>query len=120
MSLDLEKYRAKLIRERDRIEQEMNMARSEVNADIDRQEINAANAPQMGEAADIEAEVADMMSDRLEKIYAALQSINQGTYGTCIKCGKQISPERLDAEPEAVTCMDCLTEKEKSFQTYNM
>ena len=38
----------------------------------------------------------------------ALKRIANGTYGICAKCGDDISPERLDAVPYAVTCRKCM------------
>ena len=41
-------------------------------------------------------------------IEAALERIEQGTYGQCIICGEAISPERLDIIPTAVKCKKCM------------
>ena len=43
----------------------------------------------------------------LADIEAALQRIEDGTYGVCTNCGKQIPLERLEARPWATTCIDC-------------
>ena len=43
----------------------------------------------------------------LEKIEAALERMEEGTYGTCSKCGVEISEDRLRAFPPAETCVDC-------------
>jgi DnaK suppressor protein len=43
----------------------------------------------------------------LEAIEAALKRIEDGTYGTCVNCGKPIAEERLAAIPWATTCIDC-------------
>jgi RNA polymerase-binding transcription factor len=43
----------------------------------------------------------------LSAIDGALGRIDQGTYGTCVNCGKRISEERLAAIPWATTCIDC-------------
>lgn len=43
----------------------------------------------------------------LEAIDAALKRIEDGTYGTCVNCGKPISEERLAAIPWATHCIDC-------------
>ncbi len=40
-------------------------------------------------------------------IEAALQRIDNGTYGTCMKCGGEISDERLVAVPHAPFCRHC-------------
>ena len=38
---------------------------------------------------------------------AALARLDDGTFGTCIRCGRPIAPERLDALPWAAHCIDC-------------
>jgi DnaK suppressor protein len=43
----------------------------------------------------------------IRQIEAALQRINDGTYGTCFKCGKPIDPRRLKALPTAAACVSC-------------
>ena len=42
----------------------------------------------------------------LAEIDAALQRIDEGTYGLCVKCGKPIGVERLEALPWATLCID--------------
>lgn len=37
----------------------------------------------------------------------ALASMEDGTYGTCEDCGKEISPERLEALPYTTFCLQC-------------
>jgi RNA polymerase-binding protein DksA len=43
----------------------------------------------------------------LREIDTALERIDDGTYGTCARCGKEIPVERLDAVPYAVLCVEC-------------
>jgi DnaK suppressor protein len=49
----------------------------------------------------------------LKAIDASLQRINDGTYGICGNCGRQISPERLEALPYAELCIDCKRKQER-------
>jgi RNA polymerase-binding protein DksA len=49
----------------------------------------------------------------LSDIDAALKRIDEGTYGTCTNCGKQIAEERLEARPWATLCIDCQRERER-------
>jgi RNA polymerase-binding transcription factor DksA len=37
----------------------------------------------------------------------ALDRIEDGTYGECVRCGGDIAPARLEARPEAALCIDC-------------
>jgi DnaK suppressor protein len=41
------------------------------------------------------------------EIEAALARIDDGTWGTCSDCGKQIPAARLAVRPEASRCVDC-------------
>jgi RNA polymerase-binding transcription factor DksA len=44
----------------------------------------------------------------LAAIDAALDRLAAGTFGTCAKCGKPISAERLSAVPQAALCEECI------------
>jgi RNA polymerase-binding protein DksA len=43
----------------------------------------------------------------LHAINEALERIDEGTFGTCRRCGKPIAEERLEAIPYANRCIDC-------------
>lgn len=43
---------------------------------------------------------------RWNEVKASLERIKSGTYGVCGVCGKEIEPERLEANPAAVTCKE--------------
>ena len=40
------------------------------------------------------------------EVVAALQRIQDGTYGTCVDCGKPIPDARLEERPEATRCVE--------------
>jgi DnaK suppressor protein len=46
------------------------------------------------------------------QIKAALQRIEDGTYGTCTDCGTTISEARLAVRPEAARCVECQSKAE--------
>ncbi len=48
----------------------------------------------------------------MARIDEALQGIQEGTYGTCLICGREIASARLDVMPEAVTCAECSKKSE--------
>jgi RNA polymerase-binding protein DksA len=50
---------------------------------------------------------------RLKLIDSALTRIQQGKYGLCVKCGKRIPRERLEAIPYALMCIECKTAEER-------
>jgi RNA polymerase-binding protein DksA len=66
--------------------------------DIDRKMIEAIGSQEM---------------KRLRLIDSALTRIKQGKYGLCIKCGKRIPQDRLEAIPYALMCINCKTAEER-------
>lgn len=49
----------------------------------------------------------------LGEIDAALARIEDGTYGTCVRCGRAIGEERLEAKPYASLCIEHQRELER-------
>ncbi len=49
---------------------------------------------------------------QLREIDAALQRIDDGSYGDCAHCERPINPRRLDADPTARLCIDCASSTE--------
>jgi RNA polymerase-binding protein DksA len=50
---------------------------------------------------------------RLRLIESALTRLQLGKYGLCVKCGKRIPQERLEAIPYALMCIECKTAEER-------
>lgn len=50
----------------------------------------------------------------LENIEAALERIDDGTYGMCEECGVRIPKMRLDAIPYATMCVKCASRHEQA------
>ena len=44
---------------------------------------------------------------KLGEIEHALSKFENGTYGLCDICGKPINPERIEALPQANSCLSC-------------
>jgi DnaK suppressor protein len=51
--------------------------------------------------------VGNQLVGRLERVDRALQKLEEGTYGTCDRCGKEIDPRRMRAAPESTVCVTC-------------
>ncbi len=49
----------------------------------------------------------------LERIEAALERVEDGTYGTCEECGVKIPKMRLNAIPYALMCVKCASQSEQ-------
>ena len=44
---------------------------------------------------------------RLDEVDRALGKIEEGTFGVCIVCGKDIDAARMEFRPTSVRCVDC-------------
>jgi DnaK suppressor protein len=51
--------------------------------------------------------VGESLEAGLERTERALAKLDEGTYGRCDVCGEEIAPKRLEAMPDAVTCVGC-------------
>ena len=83
---------------------------------------NLVKTVESGDEADVAADVIDRTlltalgtqdANRLQQIDSALDRINQGTYGRCVKCGKEIPHERLEVLPYALMCITCARSQER-------
>jgi RNA polymerase-binding protein DksA len=54
----------------------------------------------------------EILEREAEQVRDALRRRDQGQYGICQSCGQPISPERLQARPEATLCIECQRRQE--------
>ena len=57
--------------------------------------------------------IRDRESTLIKKIRSSLEDIEDGFYGICEDCGRDIATERLKARPVARRCIRCKTHQEK-------
>ena len=67
---------------------------------------SSERATEMEDDAGLEAE-ASTISKEIASVKRALTRIEDGSYGVCVRCDEEISPERLAARPEAALCIAC-------------
>ena len=56
--------------------------------------------------------IRDRESYLINKIKAALERLEDGTFGICDRCGEEISLKRLKARPVTTLCIECKTREE--------
>lgn len=61
---------------------------------------------------EIASRTLDQKAHRVREIRAALDRLEEGTFGICEDCEKPIGPKRLDAVPWATLCVSCQSEAE--------
>ena len=87
---------------------ELNQRIARIKADIAR----GLDADSKEQATQLEnKEVLDALAneatDELAKVNAALQRMQNGTYGICTGCGKAIDSRRLAVRPYSSKCISC-------------
>jgi len=110
--VDTDKFKKLLIEERERLRREReSTARDEADRLGAGELANYDNHP-ADAATDTFERTKDYAIDEnhrelIERIDEALRKIEEGTYGTCDRCGAEISVERLKAIPYATLCINC-------------
>ncbi|NOZ05759.1 MAG: hypothetical protein GXP41_05330 [Chloroflexi bacterium] len=107
---DKKKTREILLRERAETLEEMNFTKKSV-------EYEADYVYGEGDPGIVEREkgmaLTQSLSAKLAAIDHALERLDQGVYGLCTECGKEINPERLEVLPYATLCIKCKSELER-------
>jgi RNA polymerase-binding protein DksA len=114
MSIDTDHFRTLLLEERERVQHAIKHLSSDHSGSLEDEtdELATANENHMGDLAtdtlnrEIDYSLEDNAGQVLAEIDAALKRIDDGTYGTCNSCGKEIPAERLEAVPWAALCID--------------
>ncbi|HZR96265.1 MAG TPA: TraR/DksA C4-type zinc finger protein [Gaiellaceae bacterium] len=114
MTIDTDHFRTLLLKERERAQTAVARLRSEHEGRLDEEVEETAGAADnhLGDLAtatlnrEIDYTLSENSEQVLGEIDAALRRIDDGTYGTCRVCGKEIAPERLEAYPWASLCID--------------
>ena len=71
------------------------------------------DAPQRDADREIDLAMGDRDVVALADIDAALQRLDDGSYGRCGECGAEIPPARLQAAPTALRCVACESRQER-------
>lgn len=112
-SIDTNRFRDALLAERKRIVAALENLRNENPgsvADETGEEVSDQHLADTATAMhdrELDYGLTENEEDLLTAIDAALQRIDDGTYGTCTNCGKPIGQERLEALPWTDRCIDC-------------
>ena len=103
---ELERFRAALERKRADLLQGVRSALADAGSE-------AEGEPDLGDRAlsTTSQEILFQLSGEeravLRLVDEALARIEDGTYGTCVHCGRPIQPARLEAVPWARHCIEC-------------
>ncbi len=119
-TIDTDRFREALLEERERVVAAIENLHDEnpgTMTDESGEDAAVDNHPADVATVTFDRELDDTLEENsahvLSDIDAALKRIEDGTYGTCQSCGRQIPEERLEARPWATLCIDCQRERER-------
>jgi DnaK suppressor protein len=121
VAVDTDRFRATLLEERERVRRAIDYLHEETPGSLEDQteEIvgGADNHPADAATATLDREIDYTLEENsdqvLQQIDEALKRIDEGTFGTCARCGGEIPEERLEARPWATLCIDCQRDVER-------
>ena len=120
MAIDTDAFREALLRQREQLQSQIehhDISGSDLTGETG-ELVSSSADNHMGDTATetFERGLSYGLEENAEAVLAAidgaLQRIEDGTYGQCQRCGKQIAEERLEALPYAELCIDCKRESE--------
>jgi DnaK suppressor protein len=85
----------------------LNQSRTQANGDLSSMPIHMADLGTDNFEQEFTLSLMESDSGILGKIEAALERIEEGTYGDCEECGAKIPKTRLNALPYASMCVKC-------------
>ena len=107
----IQRFRDQLSEQRDRLLSEVDgvveSMRQELNPNSNLSSAPVHMADVAPEQLDADTNVVETEREMMEATQAALDRIDQGTFGTCSDCGNAIQLERLQAVPHAHRCISC-------------
>jgi DnaK suppressor protein len=106
-------YRDLLLEERDRVSAAINHLHEDNSRSFEDETEEETHDNHLADSAtatlnrEIDYTLEENAEHVLQAVNEALQRIEDGTFGTCGRCGKPIAEERLEAIPYANRCIDC-------------
>ena len=111
--MDTEYFRKLLVDERERVSStveslhESNSRSFEEETEEETYDNHLADSATATLNREIDSTLEENSGHVLVGIDEALDRIENGTFGTCARCGKPIAEDRLEALPYATRCIDC-------------
>ena len=110
---DLDQFQKLIISKRSTAENELEDTKKRADEMLDSNQTNAIYSSHMADAGSdlVEMEKAYYFVQRdskfLKYLNRALDMIEEGTFGICVKCKERINKERLSEVPHTTSCFSC-------------
>jgi len=110
--VDTDRFRTLLLEERAKVERALGNLQDENPGSIEDEEEETfdnhlADAATITFDRELDSTLEENSGRMLAAIDEALKRLEEGTFGTCARCGQPIAEARLKAMPYATKCIDC-------------
>ena len=113
--LDVEKFRERLLEEKENLEHELQRiedrtaGRDRLNSDTAGEDFDEPGGDAAQETLERSQSMAigENLREMLENVNKAIKRVDEGTYGICAVCAKDIPKARLEIMPSATMCTEC-------------
>ena len=110
--VDTDRFRTLLLEEREKVERALGNLHDENPGSIeDEEEETFDNHLADAATTTFDRELDSTLEENSGRMHAAideaLKRLEEGTFGTCARCGQPIAEARLEAMPYATKCIDC-------------
>lgn len=118
--MDREALKRRLLEERERLQREIADLDAELSESLEDSSEESPYDQHMAEIAgvtldrEIDLTLEENALATIAQIDRGLEKLENGTYGRCDNCGKEIGEERLSVAPSANLCIDCKRLQERS------
>lgn len=110
MTIDKARMKDKLLSLRAELEQVSESAeQSRASIELDQTKVGRLSRMDALQQQAMDQAIETRRRNELTRIKAALERLDDGEYGYCIKCGDEIAIERLEFDPTAPLCAKCAT-----------
>jgi DnaK suppressor protein len=119
MAIDPARFRDELLAERRRVLDAIEYLHKENPGSIEdeTEEMPIDNHLAETATATLDREIGYTLEENSEHVLAAidaaLERMEDGTFGKCVSCGREIAEDRLAAIPWATQCIDCKRREER-------
>jgi DnaK suppressor protein len=114
MTIDVDNARKVLLKERDKLVHQLAELGSDENGDL-RPDLDFGEG--FADAAAVTSErtevigIVETLKHQLDDVNEAVSKLEDGSYGLCHSCGKEIGAARMEARPSSLYCVDCKTRR---------
>ena len=103
----MDRYKELLQQKRDELVKDVEEVRTRSAADDDEDDKDYIDYAVSSYTKEFLYSLSDLERRQLITVERALETIEEGSYGTCEECGEEIEEKRLNAVPWATYCLAC-------------